>query len=1082
MQLAKPHPHEIVTPADLAEALGAPAAIGPTLARLVEAIGHEPLICIALDETRAIQLAAGLTALAPAAQVIHLKAPDALPGEVPPASPANIGSRDAALRRLAASDQGERVLIMSIDAALAQVPILRALPPLLTLRRGMTLDAETLGAALIALGYREDDRVDEPGEMARRAVIELFPTSLDEPVRLEMEGRCLTSLRRFDPISQRSRDDVEVVTIHPAQWAAPWKGVSALSYWPDARIALDPGVGARVTQLHDLAADAGSCTLVSAAAWQDLIGSRRRVDIAPGDEEPVERFVEARRPAQATLSAITRWQLAGDRIILAGDTRDLRFLTRRLTRTSPISAQAITSWAEVARLPSGAVATLAMPLEEGWSSPGLRVVAAADVLGSRAGSGHDDAGELDDPLHGGIDLRVGDLVLHEEHGLGRLSGLETIASDGLRCEAVRLEYAGGTHRLVPIEEADRLWRYGADTQAVSLDRLNGSSWAKRREAIIEAIATTARTLVAMATARRAREVAPLAPPVPLYERFAGRFPYALTRDQRRAVDAVRADLLKGRAMDRLIVGDVGYGKTEVALRAAAMVALAGRQVALVAPTTVLARQHAETIRRRFADLGIEIATLSRLTSPAEARAIRTGLADGSIRLVVGTQALASQSVSFADLGLVIIDEEQRFGAAQKARLREQAQDGHVLTLTATPIPRTLQTALIGLQDLSVIATPPARRQPIRTMNGEYDPDRLRAALLRERDRGGQSFVVVPRVEDIEPLSLELSRLVPGFVIRRAHGQMPSQEADAAMLAFAQGDGDVLLATNIIEAGLDVPRANLMAVMHADRFGLGQLHQLRGRVGRGARRGTILLFTEAGHALAPATAKRLKTLEALDHLGAGFAISAQDLDHRGAGDLIGDEQAGHVRLIGVDLYQHWLARALAADRGEAVERWSPDIRLACDANLPETWIPEEDLRLGLYIRLARLDDDAAVDAFAEELEDRFGALPPEAGRLIALARIRRLACATRVARIDAGPAAIALTPRPDFIATLAELEAKGDRLLLRGDPGPDPLAAVAALLERVRDAPAARPSRRPGRPAARPKAACVKARASSRRSS
>jgi transcription-repair coupling factor (superfamily II helicase) len=395
---------------------------------------------------------------------------------------------------------------------------------------------------------------------------------------------------------------------------------------------------------------------------------------------------------------------------------------------------------------------------------------------------------------------------------------------------------------------------------------------------------------------------------------------------------------------------------------------------------------------------------------------------------------------------VIIDEEQRFGAADKAKLRARAADGHVLTLTATPIPRTLQSALVGLQDLSVIATPPARRQPIRTATGPFDAEQLRAALLRERSRGGQSFVVVPRIEDIGPLAAQLARLVPDLAVHKAHGKMDAAEVDSAMIAFAQGNGDILLATNIIEAGLDVPRANLMVVMHADRFGLAQLHQLRGRVGRGARRGTILLLTEAGRELGPATAKRLKTLEALDHLGAGFAISAQDLDQRGAGDLVGEEQAGHVRLIGVDLYQHLLHAALATARGETIERWVPDLHLGGAAGLSEDWIAEEEVRLNLYLRLARLADDDAVDRFAEELEDRFGALPPPAQRLIAIARIRRLAYAARIARVDAGPSAIALTPRPDFGGPLGGLEAKGERLLLRGDPGPDPLSAVTALLE------------------------------------
>jgi transcription-repair coupling factor (superfamily II helicase) len=464
-------------------------------------------------------------------------------------------------------------------------------------------------------------------------------------------------------------------------------------------------------------------------------------------------------------------------------------------------------------------------------------------------------------------------------------------------------------------------------------------------------------------------------------------------------------------MDRLVVGDVGFGKTEVALRAAAAAALAGKQVAVVAPTTVLARQHVHTFTRRFADLGVEVAHLSRLVSPAEAKAVKAGLADGSVRVVVGTHALAGERVAFADLGLLIVDEEQRFGATHKQKLRSLGRGVHVLTLTATPIPRTLQTALVGLQDLSTILTAPSRRRPIRTFSVPYDGATVRAALLREKRRGGQSFVVVPRIEDIEPAAAELKKLAPELELLVAHGKLPAREVDETMVDFAEGRGDVLLATSIIESGLDVPRANTMVIRRADLFGLAQLHQLRGRVGRGRVQGVCYLMTEADAAMSEATAKRLGTLEAFDRLGAGMAISAADLDVRGAGDLVGDEQAGHVKLIGLSLYQQILAAALKAARGEPVDEWTTEFQLDAAGSIPASYVPEPEIRLNLYLRAARALTPAEAEALAEEIADRFGPPPEPVANLLALTHARTLARALKVVKVGAGPQAVALTFEP-----------------------------------------------------------------------
>ncbi|MDQ4061081.1 MAG: DEAD/DEAH box helicase, partial [Pseudomonadota bacterium] len=691
----------------------------------------------------------------------------------------------------------------------------------------------------------------------------------------------------------------------------------------------------------------------------------------------VPRFATGASPARAFAAYIRDRVAAGQRVVVAAIAeRDSRVLARRAEQAVGRPPERVADWDAVTAAPAGALLALQLDLDAGFvdGASGTTVVAAADLLGSRAMRAADREATSELPI-GEIEFRLGDAVIHIDHGMGALRGLETVSvAETAADDTIRLEYAGASILMAPVEEIGKVWRYGSDAEAVSLDRLDSDTWATRRAKAEAELAETARRLIDLARARQAVSAPKLVPPRD-YERFAARFPYSETPDQARAMEETLADIASGRPMDRLVCGDVGFGKTEVALRAAAAAALAGKQVAVVAPTTVLVRQHMQTFRRRFAGLGVEVAHLSRLVKPAEARAVKQGLADGSVRVVVGTHALAAKGVRFKDLGLMIIDEEQRFGARHKAKLRDLGRGVHVLTLTATPIPRTLQSAMIGLQDLSIMATPPARRQPIRTFLTPFDPVTAREALLRERRRGGQSFVVCPRIEDIEPMAARLRELVPELHVMVAHGKMPAEEIDDTMVRFADGEGDTLLATNIIESGLDVPRANTILIWRADRFGLSQLHQLRGRVGRGRLRGVAYLLTDPAAKIGAATEKRLRTLEALDRLGAGFAISARDLDLRGAGDLLGEEQAGHVKLIGVGLYQHFLERALRVARGEAPgDDWSPELNLGLTGLIPEDYVPEAEVRINLYARLARLQRSGEIDAFGDEIEDRFGPMP------------------------------------------------------------------------------------------------------------
>jgi transcription-repair coupling factor (superfamily II helicase) len=1025
-------------------------AIGVVAAKLAMALQAEDVLFVASDEQRAEAIANALHRAAPDELVLHCPSSDALPGDTAPASPANVGRRVAALRRARQTAGGDRhvALVTTAEAAACAYPApsaFDAAPPALSV--GDVLDAVAFTTTLEEIGYFADDRVDEPGEMAVRGqVIDLFPADATLPVRIEIEDGRIIAIRAYDPVTQLGSEALESIEI--GRVAEPPLGdawASIFDHLPGAAIAADSDTARRRDRYVTLARDAAGArlaTVIDAVAWDKAIAGRRTVEIEPAPRAP--RFVEGKTPLRAFGRAAKEMLAKGGRVAVLGAARDLRFLNARLAKAAGTETVHLASWNALEAVESGTLALLEIPVDHGWVLPGLLVVSATDLIGSRALVG--------DAARSGVEMlrsetgeiRLGDVVVHEDFGIGLAAGLAPMGGDGEQDgDAIVLEYAGGARRLMPVDDADRLWRYGADADAVTLDRLDGSTWEKRRGAIDLAIAESARGLTALAAEREGRSAVILEPEAAAYERFSSGFLFTETPDQARAIAAVRADLAAGKPMDRLVVGDVGYGKTEVAMRAVALAALVGKQAVVAAPTTVLVRQHLESFQRRFEGTDIVVAGLSRLSSAAEKKAVKAGLADGSVQVVIGTGAVAS--ADYHDLALVVIDEEQRFGAADKAKLRGLSADCHILTLTATPIPRTLQTALVGLQQVSVIATPPARRQPIRTSIGGFEAATVRTALMREKGRGGQSFVVVSRIEDMAPMAEKLAAMVPDLRLRQAHGKMPAAEIDEAMVAFARGDGDVLLATNIIEAGLDVPRANTMIVWRADRFGLSQLHQLRGRVGRGSRRGQILLLTDPDSKIAEATLKRLRTLQAFDRLGAGFAISARDLDMRGAGDLLGDAQAGHMKLIGVDLYQHLLEGALRTARGETVDYWTPALHLGVAGHLPEIWIPEAEVRITLYSRLARIEDNGAIDAFEAELHDRFGMLPEEAQRLLEVARVRMLARQAGIARIDAGPVAIALTPREDFVeGASALLELRGDRFILK-----ESIDDADARLERLR---------------------------------
>ncbi|WP_448586620.1 transcription-repair coupling factor [Thermaurantiacus sp.] len=715
---------------------------------------------------------------------------------------------------------------------------------------------------------------------------------------------------------------------------------------------------------------------------------------------------------------------AGHRIVLAAFSEGSRERLSGLLAEAGVPRLApAAAWQDALGLAaSGAVPLLVAPIEHGFKrrfpdGTTVEFWTEADLLGDRLVPRRRRARAADAFLR---DLRVmspGELVVHEEHGIGRYLGLRTLDIAGGRHDTAALEYAGGDRLYVPVENLDVLSRYGAEGEGVALDRLGGTGWAQRKARMKERIRAIADDLLRVAAARATRPADVLVPDPGAYAAFVDRFPWVETDDQLKATAEVLADLARGQPMDRLVCGDVGFGKTEVALRAAFAAAMSGVQVAVVCPTTLLARQHFETFRDRFRGFPLAVARLSRLVPEAEARATREGLRDGTVDIVVGTHALLAKGLSFRRLGLVIVDEEQRFGVVHKERLKALRTDIHVLTLTATPIPRTLQMALSGLRDLSVIATPPVDRLAVRTTLSPFDPVVVREALLREHVRGGQSFVVAPRIADLPEIEAWLRAEVPELRLVVAHGQMPASEIEARMTDFYEQRYDVLLSTTIIESGLDIPNANTLVVLNADMFGLAQLYQLRGRVGRAKRRAYALLMTAADGTLTPAAEKRLQALASLDSLGAGFELASHDLDQRGAGNLLGDEQSGHIREVGFELYQSMLEEAILAARAEASglepvrDPLSPAIVTDAPVLIPETYVPDLALRMALYRRAAELADPPAIEAFAAELIDRFGKLPPETANLLKAVAAKIAARRAGISRIEAGPRGLLVTFAP-----------------------------------------------------------------------
>ncbi len=1098
------------------------------LAGLAVARAPAPLLHVARDDARMARLEAALGFFAPETEVLTFPAWDCLPYDRVGPHRDILARRIDTLSRLAedggrlAEDgarQAPRVVITTVNALLQRVPPASALAGrVLAAAPGARLAQEALTGYFARNGYLRAETVGEPGEYALRgSIVDVFPPGEELPLRLDFFGDELESIRRFDPLTQRSSGTTDSLLLKPVnevilepesierfragylrafgavRGADPlYEAVSAgrlhpgMEHWlPLFHQRLDTlfdylpaGTGTAVTLDHQAEEARGArletiadyyrarqdlegsgaaggwvykplapeALYLDAADWDAALAGRAVGQISPFDApEHLERvfdaqgrrgrdFAEARTSTETNLfdavdAHIAAEQAAGRRVLVVGYSAGTRDRLGALLQEHGLPPLApLDTWAEAQALPAGTAGLTTLEIERGFGAPGLSIITEQDILGERIARPPRRRRRAEDFLTEVSALHAGDYVVHLEHGIGRYDGLVALDVHGAPHDCLKVLYQGGDRLFVPAENIEVLSRFGSEDAEVELDRLGGAGWQARKARVKRRLKNIADELIKLAAARAMQTADVLESPPGLYDEFAARFPYPETEDQERAIEDTLEDLAAGRPMDRLICGDVGFGKTEVALRAAFVAVMEGKQVAVVVPTTLLCRQHAMTFKERFAGLPVNIGQISRLVGPRESAETKAGLKDGRLDIVIGTHALLGKSIEFRDLGLLVVDEEQHFGVKQKERLKSLRQGVHVLTLSATPIPRTLQLAMSGVKDMSMIATPPIDRLAVRTFVLPYDPVVVREAILREHFRGGQIFYVCPRVADLPELEERLRKLVPEIKLGVAHGQMTPRALEDTMSGFYDRRFDLLLCTNIIESGLDIPNANTLIVHRSDNFGLSQLYQLRGRIGRAKLRGYAYLTLPPGRLLSPAAEKRLGVMQTLDSLGAGFTLASHDLDIRGAGNLLGEEQSGHIREVGIELYQQMLEEAVARARegGRDVEApkeaFTPQINIGTAIMIPEHYVADLGVRLGLYRRLSTLVDKAEIEGFAAELIDRFGPLPEEVENLLQVIAIKRLCRAAGVDKVDAGPKGAVISFHKNQFAKPAELVA------------------------------------------------------------
>ena len=1052
---------------------------------------QKSIIFVARDDKRLDLMRKSLWFFSPNIPILDFPSWDCLPYDRVSPNADVSSARMATLAALSSGFEAPLVLLTTLNAITQYIPNRTIVSNnSFVAIVGRTINVKELRAYFSKMGFVQTPTVTEPGDYAiRGGIIDVFPPGESGPVRMDLFGDELESARRFDPVTQRTVENLDRIEFAPVSEVILddvsinrfrnnyrkefgsaglddplYEAVSAgrkhqgYEHWapyfhdgmetifdhlPNAVIFMDENIERIHNSRWDGINDQYEARLealnsknrletvykpikpelfyISPDDLFDLLNNReqRKFIVLPQPTGPNSldmrarigrNFAPERQNEELGLFEEFAKHIIEKRkttsVIIASMSLGARERLYGLLQDQGLSGMVnIKTWKDINHA-IGSISLAVWHLEHGFEAPGLTIISEQDVLGELIIRKTNKKRRAKDFLTEASSLSVGDLVVHVDHGVGRYRGLETVKAAGAPHDCLLLEYANNDRLYLPVENVELLSRYGHETGL--LDRLGGSAWQAKKAKLKERIREMADKLLRIAAERSLRKSEILEVSPDKWNAFCARFPYVETDDQLNAIEDVVSDMSSGKPMDRLICGDVGFGKTEVALRAAFIAASAGTQVAIIAPTTLLARQHFKSFEERFRGTGIRVKQLSRFVTTSQMKKNREALRDGAVEIIIGTHALLAKDIKFANLGLLIIDEEQKFGVGHKERLKQLRSDIHVLTLTATPIPRTLQLSLSGVRELSVIGTPPIDRLAIRTYVSEFDTVTLREALLREHYRGGQSFFVVPRISDLPEVEAFIEEQVPEINHVVAHGQMPAGELDERMNAFYDGKFGILVATTIVESGLDIPTANTIIIHRADMFGLSQLYQIRGRVGRSKTRAYAYLTTKPRQKLTHAAIKRLRVLGSLDSLGAGFMLASQDLDIRGAGNILGEEQSGNVREVGYELYQEMLEDAIAKIKSGQMEgltdegSWSPQINLGVPVLIPEAYVQDLDVRLGLYRRLSALAKKIELEAFAAELIDRFGKLPTEVDMLLRVVRIKGMCRAAGIAKLDSGP--------------------------------------------------------------------------------
>lgn len=1053
---------------------------------------QQVLVHIARNDVDMNRLADLLNFIAPHLEVLNFPAWDCLPYDRVSPNKSVASEQVATLTQLLEPLIKPRIVLTTISALLQKIaPKSVFAGRALTLKQGDSLDQEFMIELLVAQGYNRTDTVMEAGEFALRGnLFDIYLSGESEPVRLDLFGDEIDTIRCFDPLTQRSTRKITELVLRPTaafsldeesitKFRTKWRALfgqgamqdplyeavssgriaQGLEHWtplfhdqmetffdyvPKLKLSFSHQAEEALLPRLEMIADhyaarkqpvrAGEVPYrpippdmlyLTQQEWDQILSTYKGIYFYPFAKPEGAKGIDAGgRPgiifSKGSIASerenvfsnfnerFNEWRSAGRKILIAAWSKGSKERIATLLQEYKIPCEKLNQWQEVDEFKSDKVGLLNFGLDRGFIADNFALISEQDLLGERLSRPHRQRKKAEQFISEASEINEGDLVVHQEYGIGRYQGLINLEIGGAPHDCLSLIYSGEEKLFLPIENIELLSRFGSDQPNVALDKLGSTAWQKRKATMKARIRDMATELLRTAAVRLMREASIEIPPEGLWEEFCARFPFIETEDQSRAIADIVQDLASGRPMDRLICGDVGFGKTEVALRAAFIMAMNGSQVAVVVPTTLLARQHYQTFVKRFEGFPIKIAQLSRMVTAKEAKEAKKELAEGQVNIVIGTHALLAKNIQFANLGMLIIDEEQHFGVAHKEKLKALREDIHVLTLSATPLPRTLQLSLTGMREISLIATPPIDRLAVRTFIMPFDRVIIREAIQRERFRGGQIFCVVPRVQDLQYLQEQLLEIVPDLRLVQAHGRLSPTELERVMTKFSDGKYDVLLSTNIVESGLDMPSVNTLIIYKADHFGLGQLYQLRGRVGRGKQRGYAYLTWPQHHYLSKNSEKRLEIMQSLDNLGAGFILASHDLDLRGAGNLLGDEQSGHIREVGVELYQKMLEETVASLRAEQNNQilekqdWTPTITLGLPVLIPETYVTDLSVRLGLYRRIGNLDNNEDIEAMQIELIDRFGPLPDEVSNLLNVMKLKKLCKIIGVNRIEVGP--------------------------------------------------------------------------------